>query len=667
MICKNCGYKNKNKATFCIKCGEFIIKKKPFYKRASFWIPISCFAALVAVALGYFLGKRGEPEPEVAEIIEEEIIEEDTPAFRTVLVYMIGSNLESQAGLASEDIEEMLAADLEDNINIIIQTGGSTAWKNHHIDDGKVQRFQIVNGKLEELKDLGTISMVEKSTLTDFIKYGKKKFPAESYTLVMWDHGGSVPIGFGSDELFPGELTDIEIGEALRESKVHFDALIFNACEMCSLELFMSVKDSVDYVVAAESVLYGYNIYGSGIDYESWLPLACKEDVSTQQFCESILDDYMKFLDSISCPGSMSVIRMDRIDEVYDAYKNYITAVYNDFESDEYAYAAFVQARDNCGAYEGTDSVDICTLATKYENDYSTALINAVTNAVVRTKSDISYGHGITAYSPYENAMYYTDGRISFENLAYDDTILAFYDLLSSKLLYYNGLTAYAGDWYVEQYDDIDHGQEYDLAYTDMGDYYAIALTEEDWSIVKNIDMWVFQDLYDPDFRYIYGVDAQYTCDKNQYIKVSRPSYWLFINDYIPTSLCYEYEETEDGWYQSTIAYAYVNGEEAYLRVDSSNDNPNGSVVCYYLCDWETEELDEGHNITEDDVIQLVAITVDEYGIDYTSIGEELNGTDLTCTWPSLDYKENEEVLVYYKIYDVYGNVYTTDIIAVTE
>ena len=52
----------------------------------------------------------------------------------TLMVYMVGSDLESDGGAASEDIAEMTAANA-DNINITLQTGGAAEWENASISD----------------------------------------------------------------------------------------------------------------------------------------------------------------------------------------------------------------------------------------------------------------------------------------------------------------------------------------------------------------------------------------------------------------------------------------------------------------------------------------------------------------------------------------------------
>ena len=72
---------------------------------------------------------------------------------RTLFIYMCGSNLETKQGLASKNIDELLAADKGD-INIVIQTGGAGIWRHHGISADKIQRYEIKDGKLKLLKSL---------------------------------------------------------------------------------------------------------------------------------------------------------------------------------------------------------------------------------------------------------------------------------------------------------------------------------------------------------------------------------------------------------------------------------------------------------------------------------------------------------------------------------
>ncbi len=48
----------------------------------------------------------------------------------TILVYMIGSDMESDFHMASDDIQEMMDAGSSSNVNVVLQTGGAKKWAN---------------------------------------------------------------------------------------------------------------------------------------------------------------------------------------------------------------------------------------------------------------------------------------------------------------------------------------------------------------------------------------------------------------------------------------------------------------------------------------------------------------------------------------------------------
>ena len=84
-----------------------------------------------------------------------------------------------------------------------------------------VQRFYYKDGKFNELENLGKLSMASPQTLADFVTFSAEEYPADDYILILWDHGGGVPIGYGVDELFPYEnLYDYQIGQALDACEV---------------------------------------------------------------------------------------------------------------------------------------------------------------------------------------------------------------------------------------------------------------------------------------------------------------------------------------------------------------------------------------------------------------------------------------------------------------
>ena len=149
----------------------------------------------------------------------------------TIMIYMVGSNLESEGAAASRDILEMADSgiDLKHN-NVIIYAGGAKIW---HLDNmmstrGNLVQLTSMDGEpaLKQINDsielpFGTTkNMGEQETLTGFVDYCYEHYKAKNYALILWNHGGGPIGGFGSDELYEGDpLFKIEMGDALKNTK----------------------------------------------------------------------------------------------------------------------------------------------------------------------------------------------------------------------------------------------------------------------------------------------------------------------------------------------------------------------------------------------------------------------------------------------------------------
>ncbi|MGN0401933.1 MAG: clostripain-related cysteine peptidase [Acetatifactor sp.] len=726
-FCNKCGVENEEGAQFCRRCGGAMRPLEPEKKKSGKkkGILIAVISILVlALGTGGFLLRdtiaesfssmaqksdketredRDEKEPEddgeddkddedepeeTKEKKPEDDPEEEQIAKRTLMLYVIGSNLEYdynangkgyKKGLASMDIEEILDADYSEDLNIIIQTGGTVQWKNKNIKGGVVQRFRVGEDGLEEIENLGKICMTNKSTLSDFIQFSKENYPAEEYVLVFWDHGGGVPNGFGVDDLFPGKmLTDVELGQALKDGGVHFDAVIFNACLMCSLEVYMSICDYTDYAVAAESVVTGtvMSMIGSGFEYTNFVNHLGNPDNTIVGCCESLLDDYMGFLQENNWFGTMTIMRMNRVKEVYKAYEKYISVCYEKLKAG--GYNEVIQARAACGDFDGYDFVDLNTLAYKYENQWSTDLQNAISNAIEVTESyGYSNGRGITAYFPYELCYLYDQGRSSFVQLNYSDSIIGFYDLLASKNLFYAGQTEYAGDWYIAQADDTQVAvQENDTQENEVGEYLlltneeggknVIELTEEDWDIIveSSIRKMVAYE-YDDEYLHYLGKDDTYTYDDSGNLTMEVPDGWLRVNDLLPTSEVVYTLSDDESYYCEFMVYAYVDDAPAMILVTMTDSIDNMSVLGYFPCDDSFENYDQGYYFEGTEKISLV-VKAYEYASDsivFREYTDKFTSDELYVAYEALDLSEFEASYVQYRFDDTYGNSYYTEYI----
>ena len=129
----------------------------------------------------------------------------------TILLYMCGTDLQDAC---IEDLYEMCAVPLPQEINLVVQAGGASQWDNRQLKANQLNRFSISNQAFEELHTVGQESMGSAAVLKDFLTYGVEKYPADRYGLVLWNHGGGSTGGICYDEtdnfdyLTLGEVSD---------------------------------------------------------------------------------------------------------------------------------------------------------------------------------------------------------------------------------------------------------------------------------------------------------------------------------------------------------------------------------------------------------------------------------------------------------------------------
>ena len=210
----------------------------------------------------------------------------------TIMLYLCGTDLESRSAMATSDLQEMLNADLSDNINLIVYTGGCKQWKNNVLSSRTNQIWKLEDGGLRVLNDsVGSKSMTDPDTLSYFIRYCAKNFPANRMALIFWDHGGGSVSGYGYDEKFAssGSMDLAEIDKALTDGGVKFDFVGFDACLMATTETALMLADHADYLIASEETEPGIGWF-----YTNWLTQLSKNtSLSTLEIGKTIIDDFV--------------------------------------------------------------------------------------------------------------------------------------------------------------------------------------------------------------------------------------------------------------------------------------------------------------------------------------------------------------------------------------
>ena len=159
----------------------------------------------------------------------------------TIFVYLCGSDLESENGMGTDDLTEMMSAEIGDNIRFVVQTGGAYDWYNEDVDKDKLQRFLIQNQKMVEVYSAEAGDMGDTAVLTDFLRWGVKEYPANHMGVILWNHGGGSIEGVCYDENNEEDsLTLPEIDAAFYsvapEMTDRFEFVGFDACLMGTVE-----------------------------------------------------------------------------------------------------------------------------------------------------------------------------------------------------------------------------------------------------------------------------------------------------------------------------------------------------------------------------------------------------------------------------------------------
>ena len=344
----------------------------------------------------------------------------------TIMVYMCGTDLESRSGMGTADLQEMLAADIGDDVNLIVYTGGCNSWRNNVVSSSVNQIYQITGGKMRLLvEDAGSVPMTDPDTLSSFIRWCADNFPANRNQLIFWDHGGGSISGYGYDEKYSrsGSMDLAEINQALKVGGVKFDFVGFDACLMATLETALMLTPYADYMIASEETEPGVGWY-----YTNWLNKLSK-DPSTETIWlgKQIVDD---FVDTCArkCQGqktTLSVVDLAELESTVPAdFKEFSIATSELIQNDEYKTVS--NARYNAREFSQSsaiDQVDLAHLAHNMGTEEGKELAETLLSAVKynRTSSNMTNSYGLSIYFPYQKVSKVDQVVDTYEAIGMDE------------------------------------------------------------------------------------------------------------------------------------------------------------------------------------------------------------------------------------------------------
>lgn len=209
--------------------------------------------------------------------------------------YLCGSDLETNYGCATTDLNELLEVQLPENVTVVIETGGAAEWQNDQVDASKLQRWVYTSDGLELVDEQDTADMGDAQTLQDFLEFASENYPADKTAVTFWNHGGGSVSGAAFDELHDYDSLDLtELYQAFNavwpadKENPSLELVGFDTCLMATVDVAATFQNFAKYLVASEETEPG-----NGWLYSGWAgALAENPAMDGQELGTVICDTY---------------------------------------------------------------------------------------------------------------------------------------------------------------------------------------------------------------------------------------------------------------------------------------------------------------------------------------------------------------------------------------
>ena len=421
----------------------------------------------------------------------------DSDITRTIMVYMVGSDLETNYSAATYDLMEMVNAQYDTSkINVVVCAGGAKQWNNNIVSASETSYYLVTDESLSKVKTNPTKNMGLSSTLSEFLTWCKSTYSTDRYSLILWNHGGGPIYGYGHDEVGSDMLSLSELVTALSSSPFNaynkLETLGFDACLMGTVETAWVFKDYAEYYIASQEVEPG-----NGWDYEFLSKLStCKNG---GEMGSLIIDYYFDFYEAqfsyapqLETEITLSCLDLSKIDEVEQAVNTLFSSVNSDVLAGQMATASRCRYSSKAfGKYATTTSYDlidlkhIANLLAPYYSQ-ANALASAVDSAVVCSKSNVANANGLSIYHPYDNISQasaintiYGNFRFAPVYAEYIKNFMSNMAASSATQTAYRGFSDTAGT-------SVSKGQQSDI---------SVQLTEEQMATFSSAQYYVFWEM----------------------------------------------------------------------------------------------------------------------------------------------------------------------------
>ena len=233
---------------------------------------------------------------------------------------MVGSTLESEYGLASGEMKEIVSALSENTgtVDLEVAFGGShvDGWSGMTIANLEELKADIADGKIGNGRKYSfqdeNLNMGDSSGLFAFLDYLMGLPSHDRNILIFWDHGASYG-GVCFDEKYSMDALSLtEVRDTLKETDISWDLIGMDACLMGAMEVISAVHESADLLLVSEEVIPGH-----GWDYQIPLRILVQyPDISMEEWGKIVIDAYMDNPSHEKMKKTLSLIDLTKAKEI---------------------------------------------------------------------------------------------------------------------------------------------------------------------------------------------------------------------------------------------------------------------------------------------------------------------------------------------------------------
>lgn len=378
---------------------------------------------------------------------------------RTIMIYMVGSNLESNAGIATADLNSIDPSKIDLNkTNILLYTGGTESWQNYIKNDENAIYLLKENG-FEKIESYEKYNMGSEDTLASFLNYSYDNYKAKNYNLILYDHGGAID-GAIYDDFTDDNLSLLEFENALEKSpfneKNKLQTVVFRTCLNGTIEVANTFSKYAEYLVASEEVTRGSRDSYVFASLNNVLP-----NDDGVEFGKKFIDNYVDYMKKVdvfdSFTTTYSILDLSYVDSINEKINNYFNSIdiKNNYDTIAKSRSQIFTYGDSQSEYYSTiDIYNFVNNTKSLSNKYGEELLSTLDKAVVYNYSNKNNSKGLSIYFPYGGN-----------------------DLIRNKFfqVYSNikGLNAY--NTFIKSFDNIKNGKK-----TDLVDFSKTTTAEDD-------------------------------------------------------------------------------------------------------------------------------------------------------------------------------------------